>query len=400
MNKNKQQNKQKQKQPTVKIAVETKPPKKASVAEDKKRQAKIVGGPQARSDAMVQNFYRSLTDPFNPSVLGAQVPDPFPFPTITYHIHQTNVIGTSNGSFTGSVIFLPNPVLSMIDNTAFVTNTVQAVFSTPMNSYNFPIVGTRANAFFASCSVSDLQAKFSTYRVVSWGIKISNLQPELTATGRIMIAQLPCGDTIPSYPELAATTALAGGNGIFGIGLDKLNSSLVLELPTAVELTVGDFLRGDLSVSGMYTNSNFWTFKTTLNTNSQTVSGFSGDSTSFNTATGVALYSGYKDLTRCVGGSGIVLYFEGMPTNVSNLFQVETIYHIEGTPNFSSTTNNTLVPTSQNKSLVGTVAVVEAVMGKASKLTNCMKFITRGANFLQKHKDTIRSVGGLALGLL
>lgn len=77
--------------------------------------------------------------------------------------------------------------------------------------------------------------------MVSWGIKISNLQPELTATGRIIISHVPIGDTVPAYTNLSST-AIAPGSQILtpitGMSPAVLMSSNTLELPTAIELSV------------------------------------------------------------------------------------------------------------------------------------------------------------------
>jgi hypothetical protein len=92
---------------------------------------------------------------------------------------------------------------------------------------------------YGATSVTSLSNIFSSYRVVSWGIKISNLQPELSATGRIIISHVPIGDTVPSY-NLLAGNSLSGNalNTIVGMPITVLNSSSTLELPTAIEIAV------------------------------------------------------------------------------------------------------------------------------------------------------------------
>jgi hypothetical protein len=339
------------------------------------------------------SFYNALQDPFHPSSLGCQVPDPFPFPTMTFHVHQTTVLGVPSGATSASVAFMPNPVLSMIDlqhsNGLSASNI--AVYNTPMTTYNSTVTSA-GSAIYGAITPTALNSVYSDYRLVSWGIKISNLQPELSATGRLMVAMIPLGDTIPSYPELANATSINYLTPVFGISNSYLDSSDILELPTGFEVTVGDLLHGDLEISGMYTNTSFWEFKSTITTGQEIAAAQSGDSFSTSAANAIAQV-GYKDLTRCKGGCSIVVYYEGIPTSTTNAFQVETIYHLEGTPNFSYSGNNALVSSSKPTSKVGSTAIVETTMAKASMLSNVITWVNRGANFLNDNKDTIRSIG-------
>jgi len=343
-------------------------------------------------------FTRCLMDPLDPKSIGCQVPDPYPFPTQTYHIHQTSVIGAPSSSSvtSGAVAFLPNPCFSMIDyqHLGSLTSSNYAVTSTPMTQLSS--TGTNsASALWSAITPSDLKSKLSTYRVVSWGIKISNLLPELSATGRIIVAYLPIGDTIPSYDELLGATTATVCDNVFDVPYAALNTSAILNLPTAMELSVGDLLHGDLELSGMYTNSNFWTFKSSrYDVVQETGTAYGFDSASV-AATAISR-AGYKDLTRCVGGAGIVIYFEGIPAGVSNAFQVETIYHLEGSPQIATTSNSVLLPSTMAKASIGTNARVENSMKKASKLENVINFIDKGAKFLNKNQDVIKRVAGIA----
>jgi len=367
----------------------------------KKVAKKVNQGPKS-SDAQ-SAFYSALINPFDPSSLGCQVPDPFPFPTQTFHVHQTTVVGppTSSSITSGAVAFLPNPVLSMIDlqHSLSLTSLNVSIQNTPMTP--FSTTGTSAsNCIYGAVTPSALSSVFSDYRVVSWGVKISNLQPELSATGRLMVAMVPLGDTVPSFNELSNSTLASVFTPIFGIQNTYLASSNILELPTGFEVTVGDLLHGDLEIAGMYTSDNFWSFKTAINTGVPGSGLTSGDSTTFNNTGGTLFTQGYKDLVRCHGGAAIVFYYEGIPNTANNAFQVETIYHLEGTPNFSSTANNALISSTARKAVIGTSNGVEQAMCKASKMSNAVQWIEKGANFLNKNSDTIFKIGSAAMALL
>nr|UJQ92735.1 MAG: hypothetical protein [Narnaviridae sp.] len=367
-------------------------------------------GYQSRPNAsQSQMFYDALTCPFDPNVLGVQVPDPFPFPTQVYHVHQTTVIGanTSTNPGQGCISFLPNPCLSMIDLTQInnLTATFKNVKNTPFTAYTPTNSNAPGNAIYGAVTPGALADVFADYRLVSWGIKISNLQPELSATGRIIIAQIPLGDTVPSYPTLQSSLSGKCVESIYGMDPAFLATSNILELPTGFQVTVQDLLHGDIEIGGMYSNADFWDFKTTkvigdMGTSQSTGQIFSGDDTAFSN-TGTIWTVGYKDLTRCRSGSAIVIYFEGMPSkDVENYFQVETIYHLEGTPNFSSTNNNALVSSTARKAAVGTTQNIEQVMTKASKIENVVTWISKGADFLNKNKATFAKIGSAAMAFL
>jgi len=341
-----------------------------------------------RDDILSNKFFNALSCPFDPKNIGCTVPDPFPFATVSYHIHQTSVISNATGFTNGAVCFLPNPVLSMLDSFGVSNvggNVNKCVTTTPFVQY--ATTDYRADLYGAT-SVASLASIFSTYRVVSWGIKISNLQPELSATGRIIISQIPIGDTVPSY-NLLSGTALSGNslNTLFGMPLSLLNSSSTLELPTAIELAVQDLLHGDMEISGMYTNSLFWSFKSTSTYGSNGTQVF-GDEVLYNVTGGTSSSIGYKDDTRCVGGCGINIYFEGFPSG-SLGFQVETIYHLEGSPVISTGINNIPVPSNKQTVVIGSTTSVEKAMSKASIIDNVYEFIGKGTSFLNDNKDTI-----------
>lgn len=357
---------------------------------------------QRKTPSQNDMFYASLTCPFDPAVLGVQVPDPFPFPTQVFHVHQTTVIGNTLG--TGCIAFLPNPVLSMIDigavNTLGVTKGVQTT-PFPVYSTSLPVSNT-CNHIYGAVNSTAISDVFADYRTVSWGIKISNLMPELAATGRMIIACIPLGDTIPSYPELANAVSPQTLTSIFGISPQFLGTSNILELPTGFQLTAQDLLHGDIEIGGMYSSADYWDFKTTQKVG-VLADGFpihveTGDSVAVRTdlstgATSPALV-GFKDMTRCRGGSAILIYFEGMPgSQVVNQFQVETIYHLEGTPNFSSTENNALISSTARKTSVGSSHTVEQVMTRASKMENVITWISKGADFLNQNKADIFNIG-------
>jgi len=338
-------------------------------------------------------FLKALTDPFAPSSLGCKVPDPFPFPTQSYHMHQTSVLGCSTGETSGSVLFLPSPCLSMIDTHHLTTVSTNSVTTSAMTRLS--TVSTQINyGMLGASTPSGMNNLLETFRVVSWGVKISNLQPELSATGRIIIGFVPIADATPSYNSLIDTGLVANViNPITGIPASVFDSANILQLPTSVEFTVGDFLHGDIELVGMYTNSAFWTFKSPVLNGLSRAGASTGDELVTANSTGTEIFTGYKDLTRMVGGVAISLYFEGVPASTSNCFQVETIYHLEGTPVISSTAGTSPVPSNTCSPYTGSTLEVEKGMSAVNSVEKVVKFISRGANFLNKNQKTIQSIG-------
>lgn len=346
--------------------------------------------PVSKQKTSVSAFQKALYDPFSPKSIGCQVPDPFCFPTVTYHLHQTTVLkGPTSNAGTGSVMFLPNPNFSMLDvSTAATLSTANSIVgSTPMVTY------TGATQAYRAIGISELFNKFGTYRVVSWGIKISNLQPELSATGRIIVAHVPIGNDIPSANVMnsVAVTNADYFTPVVGITPANLNSSSVIELPDAVEFAVQDLLHGDVEISGRYTNSTFWEFKS-ASLNDTAAAGIREGDDIVITDAGATVIAGLKDTTKCVGGTAIVVYIEGMPSTTANFLQVETIYHLEGTPSLGGSTNSALVPASAIKAHIGTTEEVEEAMVKASYPDMAYKFLTKGAQFLNDNRRLIDSV--------
>jgi hypothetical protein len=349
------------------------------------------------------SYQESLSQPFSPDALGSRVPDSFSFPTVTYHSHSTTVLGNaaSSGLSLGAVLVIPNPIItlfdmSVLDNGATAANV--CVTSTGMNRYDNTVTHPLSAAYGATTQ-ADLGLKFAMYRIASWGIKISNLLPELSATGRIIIAPLPIGDTIPNYIELINGNALSMANSITGLGPATLNSSAMLNWPGAFELSFGDLMRGDVELCGMYTSPAFFEFKSASTFSVVNTSFSGGDSQGVNSSNQAA-YEGFKDLTRAKGGVAYLIYFEGVPINTANVLQLEIIQHIEGIAELSQTSGNILIPSTMQNTCVGSTQMVEKAITTVGTIDRATKFITRGADFLQKNRKSIKKTAMFAADLI
>jgi len=326
---------------------------------------------------LMNDFSKSLKQPFAPSTMGCRVPDLFSFPTATYHLHGTTVLATASGASSGAVMFLPNPFFSMVD--IGTINGGTAALTTSMLPFS-----SNTSAYSATTTLNNVLTDF---RVVSWGIKISNLQPEQTATGRIMIYTVPCADEVPTYDTLANIGMTSGYMlSVCGGDVSTLASASVLNFPSAFELATQDLLHGDLEIAGSYVSPRYFDFK---NSNASYTSGANKfvDAVTVSSSGGIvsAGGSGFKDPTRMVGGCGIGIYFEGVPAS-TKAFQVEYIYHIEGSP-LLTTTASSPVASNHTGVLVGNTAVVEASISATSG-PNAFSWISKGADFLNDAFET------------
>lgn len=342
---------------------------------------------------LFNDYVKALLRPFDSTSYGVRVPDPWSFPTTTYHLHGT-VVATAPASGQGTLMFCPGPLLSLID--VGVDNAHSSVVtSSGMN----PIANNTTLAFQAT-TPAKLSAVFQDYRVPSWGIKISNLQPELSATGRIIIFQIPCGDQIPGDQVINAAAMSAGvlTQKLTGGTAAVIDSSSVLNYPTAQEFAVQDMLHGDLQIAGSYVNPIFFDFK--MSTSVATFNGtFSeADDTVWTTATGVVSgASGNRDPSRQHGGVMIGIHFEGFPSG--GALQIEWIQHLEGTPTLASlSAGQTPVSSMMPVPCIGNTNIVEAAMSCTSG-NNAFTWLDKGADFLNTAASAVTKIASGPIGM-
>lgn len=329
-------------------------------------------------------FAKALTKPFDTSSMGARVPDNYCFPTAAYHLHEEFVIAplnTGQGQF--CVAAFPNPVVSLVD----FRGAAQGAPFLSIGTIGYPQVNS-LETVPASYGMTDLSALtvLSNYRVVSAGLRIRNLQPELSATGRIIVVQIPIGDEMPSIVDWAR-----GASGtpaqcanfyrlLLGVSAADLDSSAVLDLPGAKEYGSSDFLHGDLQICHQVVSPAYYNFRGLQNTVAAGALAWSLGDTGTVSSTGTLGQISFKDPSRMVGGCAIVIFGYGFPVNISGapLFSVEQIMHMEGTPRVQA--GKHLVPSNAPLAHVGSTLDVES--GMAALNANPMKYLTKGTDFL------------------
>lgn len=362
-------------------------------------QAKSLSRYQAGAAKIVDmrnTFSSSLRRPFAPSSMGTRVPDMFSFPTATYHLHGTTVLTTNSTQKTCAALFLPNPNVSMIDlNTA---NGYTSALTTGMSQF-------ATNTYvYGATTPATLSSLIDDFRVTSWGIKISNLIPELSATGRVFIYTIPAVDTVPPV-EVLNTLAMTGSvvtQQVCSYAVGTLTTSAVLNLPSCVELSFQDLLHGDIEIGGTYVSPRYFDFKASITPSSGPSGYVNADYVSATSVGAVSIGgSGDRDPARCMGGCHIGIYVEGVPVSTPVL-SVEYIYHLEGSPSLAAS-SNTPVPSNLTDVIVGSTHIVESAIADTAG-SNAFHWIEKGADFLNKGYETAtkfaNSPAGQAIGRL
>lgn len=344
---------------------------------------------QSSPQSMATEFTRALVDPFHLDTMGARCPDMYSFPTATYHLHGNTVCvsGPSGGLDPGGfgVMLCPSPTISMIDLSLDAHKLNRAVSTTSMVDVGKTSGGTRDFTVFGAAAEINLQLLMGSQRIVSWGIKISSSMPELTATGRLFIALVPTGSTIPTQTLLAITQPEYGAMTEFITGMTAgyLNSSAIEGQPSAVQIPIQDLMHGTLMISGSYTNPNFFTLKNTTSNQEYNLNTYFGDletiakNDAAQTIKQIDVSS--SSLSSMTSGVAIVVRGEGFPLN-TNVINIEYIYHLEGSPGVVSG-SGVPVPSASEMSHIGSTAMVEQAMTSVSG-ERSYAWIDKGLSFL------------------
>lgn len=361
-----------------KVGAPTKPktPKRRQVKNKKKNPSKGAAKrpPRATKNADLRQFQLALQNPFSTYAFGCRVVDSYSIPTATYHARAViNCVSGVEGGFTCAV--LPSPCLSFL-NLYFAGNlgTVQGGLSP---------FAQNPSAFYLT-SPTDISALLSEYRVVSWGFRLVAKDTAFNSKGKVYVAPIPTTNNAPSFNTLNTVTGTAASIGEYTIGMDAFYAyNYVIGLPGVRTFSMQDLLRGEVQCCGVPCDATFYTFKGTADRSTVPWNGTQvlADEGVFNNTTGLvnATAGGRKDVASLRGGRAFIIAASGMPPN-SNEFDIELIYHLEGTPNMvSGNRQNSLIPSS-TRNTNGASWLVETAVSFASKAGALVKFISDPAN--------------------
>ncbi len=323
----------------------------------------------------LRQFQLALRDPFHPNAFGARVVDSYSIPTATYHL-RANVLCTSSaaGNFCG--VILPSPCLSFINAGTGVT--LGSVSGSTMSAF-----GANGTVSYV-VSPATMATHLSEYRVVAWGFRVIAKDTAFASKGKFYIAPVPTTNNAPSWNTFATVTGTQAAIGEYTIGMDAdYVYNAIVGMPGVRIFSMQDLLRGEVQASGVPCDATFYTFKGTTD-RSQTpwnTGQVLADEGVFNNTTGLvnATAGGRKDIASLRGGRAFLIVATGMPASGQE-FDIEIIYHLEGTPNMTGTVSATALIPSSTRTTNGASWLVEKAISVAARAGNVVKFLTDPTN--------------------
>jgi hypothetical protein len=348
------------------------------VARASKRVGKVTL-PQSGDQRLASEFARALKTPFDPASFGVKCPDTYHFPTVTGHIHYEFQL-TSAGGLAQALIY-PSPMIATSCYFGTITTSCPQFTQNTSTTY----FSTRSN----------VATNMDMYRVVAFGVKISNLQPELSGTGRLMVTPLPIAGTSVGF-DMMNNTAFAGNyitSNYVGLTQAQLSSAAMLQKPSTVEVTIQNLFSESYEWSMVPVHPLFYKFKNPGNQAATALTTMieSGEGVFVN-STGVVVGSGtneFQDNMSMEGGVALNILGEGLGSGAC--FQVEVVLHLEGTPAISTAIN--AISFSGAESFAGSTAAVENALNAASRLP-VLRALKTGLDFA-RGKSAKRVVSGL-----
>ncbi len=332
--------------------------------------------PRNNMNADVRQFQLALRNPFDARAIGARVVDSYMTPTVTYHIRGT-VSVTPNSSGECQMAMLPSPVNTLVAPSS--GNGGPGTLTTSLGDFTQNTQGSTVAGGKYCFSPQSLADKLTEYRVVSWGIRLLAKDTAYNTKGKIFIAMVPTTDNAPSWAVLNNVTGTAASLGEYLIGMSLADINKIPNLPGVRCFSMQELLRGEVMVVGTPTHSSYYAFKGTTDNNLTpwNTGQYLMDEGVFNSSTGVmvnATAQGRRDPASLRGGRAIIIWASGLPTS-GNAFDIEFIYHMEGTPNLASSNNYLQLVPSSMRSVTGSSALIEKCIGIASAASTLFQFV-------------------------
>jgi hypothetical protein len=400
-----------------------KPPAAANVAvQQPKVSARAYGlrstGTFARSSA--DAYANALYAPFSGAAIGARVPDQWAYPTSTYKSQGLMTL-KSDASGNCSFYLTFNPFATLIDAAATTATTVSVVPG-GAGGMKRAIGLTSSQAFYAASNYTTLAQAFSSYRVVGGGFQLRSVIPPLNASGKVIMAAVPATGFFPGpkyLDNLSAVDQAAQPHAVMAI-VTGLSSnapgnhipSSILGLPTATFATTAELETGVISFTARPITPLAYRFKST--DTAQNTFAFGGN----DAPDGVAEYASTAGVftmrerepygsTDIHGFEAFLITCEGLPVS-ANVFDLEYIFHYEGTPNLSFSTGTVTSDSIQKASvdLPGMMNVVSAVNcqkpfrleAAVAASNNVAKVVGAGVKLISAGQSAYQLAGGGPMG--
>lgn len=263
----------------------------------------------------VSAYFAGLHDPFSRAARGVRYLDPVSYPTTTA-VSEGVLNVTSDASGYASLAIFADPFCSVIVDTGTI------VSSSASNWASNPWVWQVA-------TTAQLGGVFSTYRVVSSGIQIRNLQQPVSTQGRIYAAKTTGTGWIPSYVMLSQAGTK---NNLMELTMNTSSiDSRILTLPESTETTLQDLIQNHMPIASRPTSADCTSFKSPGNISLWNASAGVGEPIfAGTTVVATSVTSAQKN-----GRDVILLDFSGCPPSTL-VAEIKYVLHYEGTPALTS----------------------------------------------------------------
>lgn len=321
----------------------------------------------------VRHFQMALRNPFSPMAIGARVVDSFTTPTVTYHIRgYSSLTSSSSGRMYFAV--LPSPCFSYLQPTSGNGGPSDYTNFSGFTQNN-PSIGGMGGAYVTA--PSNLASVMTEYRTVAWGFRLIAKDTAFNSKGKVYVASVPTTENAPSWNTMETVTGTDTSIGEYTVGLPLANIGGILNLPGCQTFSMQDLLRGEVMFCGTPTNASFYQFKGTMDRSvvAWNTGQVLADEGVFNHTTGLvnATAGGRKDIASLRGGRAFLVCATGLPASTQEL-DLEVVYHLEGTPNITSSGTAQLVPSSM-RSVGGSTSLVESAISLASNVNTIYQYL-------------------------
>lgn len=344
---------------------------KKTTKQSKRKQLAVPRG--VKEDPEVRRYWLALTDPFHPDAVGARVPDLYSAHTATYTVRASMTV-TANSSGSATQFVFPNPVTSV-----FVQQGASPDF--------VPITwgdNTVANGARWGVDQNALGAKLDNYRIVGFGIRVTNMSSMTSSQGKFFLGSYPVNSTWHTKDFTVGGATLATNAGLtraattapWGVPLDasgNFNSTLLAQYPGTVIRSALEMGEEAYDVASRPVDPRAFEFRTSNDQPDgwETVgaSGASGDAS-------------YLDMN---GFEAVFVSMQGAVPSVS-AYDLEIVYHIEGRPYLGGLPavtgqNQIVTPSMSSASPVNPMGFFDAVAA-AVKIPAVRQVVDQGADLV------------------
>lgn len=295
---------------------------------NQRKKPKSKAKPHLAMSSETAKFAQALINPFHAEAFGARIPDLYSTPTIPLHCRNTITVTSGTAGAGSAVCFLPNPICTYLQLQGNITGQG---------------IGYSIGPAAGMVPSGDLADQCEEFRVVGFGLRISNLQPPGTAVGRILVTAIPGLNRLPNEQALSAEADTAATwttltTGAFG--LPGNSSGLFAGLanyPSTEIFTVQELMANDIIVNSHVTSADYYRFRPAEGGTTGMILGgtqyYHAEDMMYNSATSAPnlTYAGTNKNLDLTGLSCIIVQLEGVP-NSAECLTIEVTLHMEAIP--------------------------------------------------------------------